>query len=266
MKLPNSSFAPEMSLAIEAALSASEQIMRVYNTRFTHDIKDDKEPVTEADIASDKVIHKILSREGYLILSEESADSPDRLDKIRVWIVDPLDGTSDFVNKTGEFSVMIALVENHIPILGVVFRPTDNTLYIAQKDKGAYKRINEEWHKMLVSSTNDLTKIKAVVSRHHLSKKEELFLEKLGISDFIQMGSAGLKIAEIGAGRADLYFSMTGKMKQWDTAAAHCIIKESGGKITDMLGNDLIYNTKDVFHKNGILVTNNLIHDKILNI
>jgi len=264
MKLPNTSFASELSIAIDAALAAGEQVMQIYNSQFTHTLKKNNEPVTEADIASDKIIHKELSSTDYPILSEESSDSKERLNHSRVWIVDPLDGTSDFVNKTGEFSIMIGLIHDGIPIIGVVFNPVQNILYIAEIRKGAYQKKDNTWQKMNVSPVDDVSKAKAVVSRHHLSSKDESFLKELGVSSFIQKGSAGLKISEVASGEADLYFAMTDNMKQWDTAAAYSIITEAGGRITDMNGDELIYNTKDVYHKNGILVTNNLLHSTVV--
>ena len=265
MKLPNTSFSKEMNLAVGAVFLAGEQVMRVYNGDFSHTIKkEDNSPVTEADIKSDEIINKKLSASGYSILSEENKDTKDRLSQNLVWIVDPLDGTSDFINKTGEFSIMIGFIRDGVPILGVVFNPVKDILYIAELGKGAYKRQDNEWHKMRASKVIDLHKVKTVVSRHHLMDEEKLFLKKLGISDFVQHGSGGLKISKVANGEAELYFAMTDNMKQWDTAAAYSIITEAGGKITDMNGRELIYNTKDVYHKNGILVTNGLIHKKVL--
>jgi 3'(2'), 5'-bisphosphate nucleotidase len=265
MKLPNESFSKEMNLAVRAALKAGEQVMSVYNGDFAHTIKkEDNSPVTEADIASDKVIHEELSKTGYPILSEESKDPEERLSHKRVWIVDPLDGTSDFVNKTGEFSIMIALVDSGVPILGVVYNPVQDILYISERGKGAYQHKGGQWQKIQVSSTADVAKSRAVVSRHHLMDEEKSFLKKLGISDFVQHGSGGLKISKVANGEAELYFAMTDNMKQWDTAAAFSIITEAGGRITDMNGREFIYNTEDVYHKNGILVTNGLMHNLII--
>jgi sulfate adenylyltransferase len=264
MKLPNSSFSPEMSTAINAAFKAGEQVMQIYNTQFSYTLKDGKEPVTEADIASDKIIHMLLSSTGIPILSEETQDTGERLNQNQVWIVDPLDGTKDFVTKTGEFSIMIALVNNGVPEIGVVYNPVKDILYIAQLGKGAFKRENGDWQKMSVNNHDDLQKAKAVVSRHHLTDKEESFLNRLGVSDFVQKGSAGLKIAEVAVGKAELYFTMSDKLQEWDTAAAYCILIEAQGTMTDMLGNKLAYNQSDLYHKRGILVTNALLHNSVV--
>ncbi len=180
-----------------------------------------------------------------------------------IWIVDPLDGTSDFIDKTGEFTVMIALVKNKEPILGVIAWPTEKTIFAAQKGKGAFRYSNEEWKKISVTEISDLQNCRAVGSRHHLSDREKMFIEKLGIKNFTSIGSS-LKVGKISSGEAEAYITTTNKMKEWDSAASHCIISEAGGKMTDMSGNGLTYNNEIVNHQNGILVTNGLIHNKIV--
>ena len=180
-----------------------------------------------------------------------------------IWIVDPLDGTSDFIDKTGEFTVMIALIQNKKPILGVIAWPTEKILFVAQKNCGAFRYSNDKWDKISVTKIDELPKCRTVGSRHHLSEKEKKFIKKIGIEDFTSIGSS-LKVGKISSGQAEAYITTTNKMKEWDTAASYCIVSEAGGKMTDMLGNDLTYNNKNVHHQNGILVTNGLIHDKIV--
>ncbi len=132
-KLPFTDTYIETELAINAIRKASKTVMEIYNSKFTTSFKDGNEPITEADIKSNQIISNSLSESNHPILSEESKDDLEkRLEAKKVWIVDPLDGTTDFVNKTGEFTIMIALVENQIPILGVILCPPQNTLYVAQ--------------------------------------------------------------------------------------------------------------------------------------
>ncbi|NNL58387.1 MAG: 3'(2'),5'-bisphosphate nucleotidase CysQ [Nitrosopumilus sp.] len=261
--LPISDKMHELEVAIEAANKAGEAILEIYKEDFDSNTKDDDSPITEADIKSNEIIKKILSKTQHAILSEEEEDDLDRLSKETIWIVDPLDGTSDFIDKTGEFTVMIALIKNKKPILGVINWPTEKTLFVAQKGSGAFRFSNGEWKKISVSKVSDLTKCKAVGSRHHLSDKEKLFIRKLGIKDFTSIGSS-LKVGKISSGEADAYITTTDKMKEWDSAASYCIIFEAGGKMTDILGNDLTYNNKEVHHLHGIVVTNGLIHNKII--
>ena len=261
--LPISDKIPELDLAIEAATKAGKAIMEIYQTNFESKTKEDNSPITEADLASNRIIKEILEKSGHYILSEEDADDESRLNEKTVWVVDPLDGTSDFIDRTGEFTVMIALVWDGKPILGVINWPDGEKLYVAQKGKGAFQLSNDVWKKISVSTTTDLKSSKAVGSRHHLSDKEKALIEKLGIPEFTSIGSS-LKVCKISSGEADEYFTYTNKMSEWDSAASNCIVTEAGGKMTDMLGNSITYNNKDVKHQNGILVSNGILHEKIL--
>ncbi len=254
---------PELDIAIKAANDAGNAILEIYQRDFKVSKKSDDSPITDADLKSNEVIKKILSQTQHAILSEEDNDDQSRLSKEMIWIVDPLDGTSDFIDKTGEFTVMIALIKNKKPILGVIGWPTEKTLFVAQKDSGAFRYSNDEWQKISVTTETELSKCRTVGSRHHLSDKEKSFIKKLGIEDFTSIGSS-LKVGKISSGEAEAYITTTNKMKEWDSAASYCIILEAGGKMTDMLGNDITYNNKEVYHQNGILVTNGLIHEKIV--
>ena len=261
--IPISNKIPELDIAIKAAQEASNIILEIYQKDYNTYTKTDNSPVTDADLKSNKIINKILSNTKYSILSEEDVDDQSRLSKDIIWIVDPLDGTSDFIDKTGEFTVMIALIENKKPILGVIAWPTEKILFVAQKNCGAFRYSDNKWDKISVTKIDKLSKCRTVGSRHHLSEKEKQFIKKIGIKDFTSIGSS-LKVGKISSGQAEAYITTTNKMKEWDTAASYCIVSEAGGKMTDMLGNDLTYNNKNVHHQNGILVTNGLIHDKIV--
>ena len=261
--IPISDKIPELDIAIKAAQEASNVILDIYQKDYNISTKTDNSPVTDADLESNKIINKILSNTKYSILSEEDVDDQSRLSKDMIWIVDPLDGTSDFIDKTGEFTIMIALIQNKKPILGVIAWPTEKTLFVAQKNCGAFRYSDNRWDKISVTKINELSKCRTVGSRHHLLEKEKEFIKKIGIKDFTSIGSS-LKVGKISSGQAEAYITTTNKMKEWDTAASYCIISEAGGKMTDMLGNELTYNNKNVYHQNGILVTNGLIHDKIV--
>ena len=253
----------ELDIAIKAVKEAGNVILEIYQGDFETSKKNDNSPITDADLKSNEIIKKVLSQTKHAILSEEDRDDQSRLSKDTVWIIDPLDGTSDFIDKTCEFTVMIALIKNKKPILGVIGWPTEKTLFVAQKGSGAFRYSNDEWKKISVTKVAELSKCRAVGSRHHLSDKEKLFIKKLGIEDFTSIGSS-LKVGKISSGEAEVYITTTNKMKEWDSAASYCIISEAGGKMTDMLGNDITYNNKEVYHQNGILATNGLIHEKIV--
>ena len=261
--IPISKKIPELDIAIKAAQEASSVILDIYQKDYNTFTKTDDSPVTDADLKSNKKINEVLSDTKYSILSEEDVDDQSRLSKDMIWIVDPLDGTSDFIDKTGEFTVMIALIQNKKPILGVIAWPTEKILFVAQKNCGAFRYSNDKWDKISVTKIENLSECRTIGSRHHLSDKEKKFIKKLGVKDFTSIGSS-LKVGKISSGEAEAYITTTNKMKEWDTAASYCIITEAGGKMTDMSGNQITYNNKSVYHQNGILVTNGLIHDKIV--
>jgi len=261
--IPISDKIPELDIAIKAAIEAGKAILEIYQKDYKTSTKNDNSPITDADLKSNEVIKKILSQTKHWILSEEDKDDLRRLSQETIWIVDPLDGTSDFIDKTGEFTVMISLIKNKKPILGVIGWPTGKTLFAAQKGSGAFRFSNEEWQKISVTKISEVPKCRTVGSRHHLSDKEKSFIKKLGIEDFTSIGSS-LKVGKISSGEAEAYITTTNKMKEWDSAASYCIISEAGGKMTDMSGNDITYNNRDVYHQNGILVTNGLVHNKIV--
>ena len=262
-ELPVSSKIPHLETIIDTITKAGDKILEVYESNFQVEKKDDNSPITKADLESNKIIKESLLQTKIPILSEEDTDDKSRMDSEKVWIIDPLDGTQDFVNKTGEFTVMIGLVENHIPIMGLVYWPTEKKLYFAENGFGAFCYDSQGWTKISVRNVEEVAKSLALVSRHHLSDKEKKMLDHLKIKNTASIGSS-LKVMEIASGRADIYLTSTNKMKQWDTAASHCIISEAGGKMTDISGNDLVYNTESVNHENGLLVTNGSIHEEVV--
>ena len=152
-KIPIQSRLPEIEIAMDASIKAGNVIMEIYGKEFSSKLKSDNSPITEADIKSNQIIKEILTNTDYPILSEEDNDNEMRLNHEKVWIVDPLDGTTDFVNRTGEFTVMIALVSNKKPILGVINWPTKNTLFVAQKGSGAFRFSNDQRTRIAVSKT-----------------------------------------------------------------------------------------------------------------
>lgn len=268
MNIPNlgiCSTMPEMNIAMEATLEAGKAVMNVYNTNFNYERKADNSLMTDADLTSNQIIKNFLSKTQIPILSEEDDDDKKRLESKRVWIVDPLDGTSDFVNRTGEFTIMVALVEKFKPVFGIIYWPLKDILYVARDGYGAYQLINGIWNKVKVSKINNLTESRVIVSRFHHSEIETRVLNKISFASQSFAGSS-LKVLKICSGDAEVYFATNNKMKQWDTCAAYCLVKEAGGRMTDLDGNDIEYNTKTVNHENGILVTNGNIHDQIINI
>ena len=143
-ELPFKSTIPELGKIIDGIEKAGEKILEVYETDFSTEKKEDDSPITQADIESNKILKEVLGQTGITILSEEDTDDKKRLSEEKVWIVDPLDGTTDFVNRTGEFTIMVGLVKKQKSILGLIYLPIKKKMYLAESGKGAVCH-NEEW-------------------------------------------------------------------------------------------------------------------------
>jgi 3'(2'), 5'-bisphosphate nucleotidase len=230
---------------IELASDAGRRILDMYNSPFTVEEKPDHTPVTAADIAAHDAIVAgldILSPD-VPVLSEESEEVSYsvRSQWRTYWLVDPLDGTREFIKGSGEFSVNLALIQDHRPILGVIYVPVADTCYFACMDHGAFKQGSEKVPVPIHTRTLGAQPVIAV-SRSRRSKQLEGFLKNLGLHETIAMGSS-LKSCLVAEGRADLY-PCFGPTSEWDTAAAQCILQEAGGHLTDTNLQPLRYNTK----------------------
>lgn len=242
-----------VSLARQAGIA----VMSVYAAEnMAVQSKEDASPLTEADLASHRlIIGGLRAISAWPALSEESAEIPfeERKSWGRYWLVDPLDGTKEFVKKTGEFTINIALIENGFPVLGVVYAPAIDRLYHAGKDSGAYLEAEGKSSRISIAKPEN-GKIRVVASKSHRGEKLDAFLEKLGEHDEVSMGSS-LKFCLVAEGSADLYPRL-GPTMEWDTAAAQCIVEEAGGKVTDLEGNRLSYNKPDL-HNPEFMVSGN---------
>jgi 3'(2'), 5'-bisphosphate nucleotidase len=233
---------------IALAVEAGKAILEIYNTDFDVEKKDDNSPLTKADMAAHHTIVDGLSRltPELPILSEESATIPfqERDRWQRYWLVDPLDGTREFVKRNGEFTVNIALIENHEPTLGVVYTPVTGVTYYAARSQGAYKIAAGQKQAQPIH-TRRMTAEKTIVagSRSHRGDSLNNFLERLGDYDIISMGSS-LKSCLVAEGSADIYPRL-GPTSEWDTAAAQCVVEEAGGQLVTLDMQPLRYNTKD---------------------
>ena len=243
---------------------AGKMVMSFYNKDYQIKDKGNDSPVTEADLASEKIILKGLSKYDYGLLSEETEDDKTRLKKERVWIIDPLDGTKDFINKTGDFTIMIGLVENGQPILGAVYQPAKDILYYAIKGKGAYGQIKDQGVKKIkVSEVSDISKARFLGSRFHKSELETKVAKEFNITKIIPCGSIGLKAALIASGQADFNLNPSSHPQEYDVCAADIILHEAGGKLTDLKGKRYKYNQEDP-HINGYVVSSGLLHGQII--
>ncbi len=235
---------PVISLAIDAA----QQILKVYNTDFSVQQKEDHTPLTQADMAAHNTIVAGLSQltPELPILSEESANISayeKRQTWERYWLVDPLDGTREFIKRNGEFTVNIALIEHNYPILGVIQVPVSGVCYYAYQNEGAFKIQADQQRQPISVRPCPTGKKRIAGSRSHRDSSLDNFLTNIGEHEIISMGSS-LKSCLVAEGTADIYPRL-GPTSEWDTAAAQCIVEEAGGKLTDTELNRLKYNTKD---------------------
>ncbi len=237
---------------------AWEEIMKIYTKDFEVELKSDNSPLTIADKTANKIIIEELSKTNIPILSEETKDNYDRLQSKYLWIIDPVDWTKDFINKTWEFSIMIWLVENWRPILGVVNVPSKNKLYFAEKNKWSYLEKNWKIKKLKINKENN----KILVSRNHATEIELNLIKKLWLDSKL-CWSIWVKFWLIAEWNAWNYLNMYPNFKEWDTCAPEIILSEAGGKVTDIKWNKLIYNKKENYHS-WCIWTNNTNHKKIL--
>lgn len=235
------------------------EMLTIYNSEFSHELKEDNSPLTKADMLSHEILIKYLKQEfpEIAIISEEDDNAQQIDDNTLIWLIDPLDGTKDFVNKTDEFSIMLALLDTkREPIAGFVYAPALNTLWFAQKGEGTYKVQNNKEELITSSVVNDIKQSRLIRSRSHFSSKDEEISSKLGISAFIQSGSAGIKFCKIAQGDGELCYYSTDKMGIWDIAPAHIILKEAGGNMKTMLGNNLKYDLNSKKMRGGVIGVN----------
>lgn len=247
---------------ISCISQAAKAVLEIYNNSHDITVKDDGSPLTQADLISNKIITGYLSANfPYPILSEETEDDLARLKEDRAWIVDPLDGTKEFIAKNDEFTINIALVEKQRPILGVISVPAKNTIYYAVKGQGAYMQKNGKDIPITCSQIKDLNKARLTVSRSHLNPQLKEILQQ-HITDFIVKGSA-VKYCAIAANEADASLRKMPLM-EWDICAADCILTEAGGLITDFTGKKIWYNQAYTKQEHGIVASNGLLHPLLL--
>lgn len=240
-----------VSHVIHAARCAGEAILTIYDDFHPEDVqtKSDDSPLTIADLASDHIIREILTTQFPEIpyISEEAGDLPyqERINLNSYWLVDPLDGTKEFIKKNGEFTVNIALIHKGHSVMGVVYAPVLNEMYFAFREGGAFQCTGNQDRTLRSKSYEPSAKdIVIVSSRSHADDRLKTYLQRYSASSYQSMGSS-LKITAVAKGDAHLYPRLAPTM-EWDTAAAQIILEEAGGQLIDATtGEALIYNKPD---------------------
>ena len=253
----------EIQCAVDAARAAGRAVLAHYgNTQA--DIKAGGSPVTAADHAASDVILKTIAQNfpDDAVLCEETADSPARLSARRLWIVDPLDGTKEFLAQNGEFSVMIGLVVDDRPVVGVVYMPAVDRLYWAAEGAGAWLQEAGTSRQLRAQTVGE--GLRLVTSRSHADATVEAMCAALPITERRPSGSVGIKCALIAEGACDLYAHPVPYMSEWDTCAPEVVLREAGGSVTDCLGNPLKYNKPDTHQPQGILACSPGVRELVL--
>jgi 3'(2'), 5'-bisphosphate nucleotidase len=231
---------------VAAATRAGAAILEIYATDFDVEAKDDESPLTQADMAAHRSIMADLREltPGIPVVSEESGlpEFEVRRQWRRYWLVDPLDGTREFVKRNGEFTVNIALIEEHRPALGVVYVPVSGKTYTGVAGLGSELRLPDGERHAISVAIESASPVRVVGSRSHRGASLDAFLEKLADFEMVPMGSS-LKFCLVAEGAADIYPRL-GPTSEWDTAAAQAVVEQAGGTVLQLDGNPLNYNAK----------------------
>lgn len=231
----------------EIVEKAAIAVMEIYQKDFSIFEKQDKSPLTEADLVAHNIIKKGLAElVEFPILSEEGINIPweERKSWSRYWLVDPIDGTKEFIKKNGEFTINIALIEHGVPVIGVVAVPALSVTYYGAKSLGAWKEKNAKGDRDWIKPNKPpKSNWKVVGSRSHNSEDAIALVKNLPGADFVSMGSS-LKLCSVAEGKADLY-PRFGPTSEWDTAAAQAVVEAAGGRVLQLDLSPLRYNTKE---------------------
>ncbi len=242
----------------QLAVEAGKVIMEIYQTDFTVDYKEDESPLTQADRQANAVIVEGLANvfPEYAILSEEVKDDKVRRQNPYCFIVDPLDGTKEFVKRNGQFTVNIALAYEQHPVVGVIYVPVTKDLYYASTECGAYKISGETGETRKLTVSDKQTDLIWVGSKSHSSEKEANLIEghKNVIGETISAGSS-LKGCMVAEGKADIYYRF-GLTCEWDTAAMQCIAEQAGAVFRQMDGSEMLYNRDNTLNEKGFFIVN----------
>lgn len=261
-----------VAIARSVAWGASDILRSYYQGKENLNIREDKKdgPVTAADLATNHyILEKLQSSfaiEEFGYLSEETHQGNEPIPFPWVWIIDPLDGTRDFIDKTGEYAIHIALAYQGRPVVAVVAVPEKEKIYFASQGKGTFvETLQGEVTQIQVSERDRVEDLSLVVSRTHRDDRFQKLIDRLPIKGKNYVGSVGCKISTILEQQSDIYISLSGKSapKDWDFAAPELILTEAGGKFTHFNGNPMSYNNGDVRQWGGLLASNGLCHESL---
>ncbi len=274
MEITRGEFERELRVGLELARRAGEAALAYYGKPLRVEHKEEfDEPVTQADRAVNELIVRAL-REQFPddgVLAEESVDTGRRIGRERVWMIDPIDGTKGFIAGTGDFCVQIGLAVGGRAALGILYAPATDVLYWAAPGHGAWVvRPTSEADRSLkaerlgVTREAELSRMRLAESRSHRGPRMESVVSALGVRAEVRSHSVGIKVGLLVERQADLYIHLSPKTKQWDTCAPEAVLAEAGGRMTDVFGGPLRYNTPDVLNRNGLVASNGAAHGEVI--
>jgi 3'(2'), 5'-bisphosphate nucleotidase len=257
----------ELDVARRLAQEAAALVSRLAAQPIAVKYKDGGEPVTEADLAANALIVSRLTQEfpGDAILSEELPDDGSRSARSRVWMVDPIDGTRDFIRGEAGYVVMIGLCLDGRPALGVVAHPSTGVVWSGVVGQGAWREQADGMRKPVTTSAlAEPRGVRIVVSKSRRSPRIDAFRRALGVTDEMSVGSVGLKVALVCQGERDLYLYPGEQTKLWDTCGPEAILTAAGGRMSDMDGRPLVYSKADLNNRSGVVASNGPLHDHVI--
>ena len=274
MEVTGGEFERELRVCLELARRAGEAALAYYGKPMRVEHKEEfDEPVTQADRAVNELIVRAL-REHFPddgILAEESVDTDRRIGRERAWMIDPIDGTKGFIAGTGDFCVQIGLAVGGRAALGVLYAPATDVLYWAARGHGAWvvRPTSEadatlKAERLSVTGETNLNQMRLAESRSHRGPRMESVVSALGVRAEVRSHSVGIKVGLLVEKQADLYIHLSPKTKQWDTCAPEAVLTEAGGRMTDVFGGPMQYNTPDVLNRNGLVASNGAAHGEVI--
>jgi 3'(2'), 5'-bisphosphate nucleotidase len=258
------SYERELARAIELGRAAGAEVARMQRGALDVEMKSGNEPVTVADRRASELIVAGLAETfpDDPIISEELPPAPGALGAPRFWLVDPIDGTKDFIRGEDGYSVMIGLVCDGRPVVGVVYQPSVDRLFFGTP-AGAVMDDRGERRALAVSPVASAADVRLVASKSHRSSELDRVKQELGITNELNIGSVGVKLCVIAAGARDLYVNPATRTKAWDTCAPEAILVPAGGRLSDLFGNPIDY-TRELAHKRGLVASNGRVHDEVI--
>jgi 3'(2'),5'-bisphosphate nucleotidase len=258
----------ELEVALELAREAGEAVLASFGRGVSVERKDGDEPVTEVDRAADALVRRglIAAFPDDAILSEETPDDLERLKHRRLWLVDPLDGTQQYVDGVAEFAVMIGLAVEGLPVVGVVHLPAERESFIAARGVGCF-RVDGHGRREPVRVSQDPPDERGpmlVVSRSHYGRRTAEVVERLSPRRLLRSGSVGRKAVMVARGEADAYFTLGQQSSHWDACAPDVVVREAGGVFLDGAGERITYNTAEIRNTNGLIACRETVAQRVI--